>query len=33
MTIRVKTNLNIGKKKAPTHRIFNDVSGLFAWSW
>ena len=29
MTIRVKINLNIGKKKAPTHHIFNDVSGLF----
>jgi hypothetical protein len=33
MTIRVKTNLNIGKKKTPTHRIFNGVSGLFTWSW
>ena len=31
MTIRVKINLNTGKKKAPTHRIFNDVSGLFTW--
>ena len=28
MTIHVKTNLNIVKKKAPTHRIFNDVSGI-----
>ena len=25
--------MNTGKKKAPTHRVFNDVSGLFTWSW